>query len=166
MASEEVVPAPASSSRSGECPRPQILPVLESRHHPPKTHPSCRKPRALQDHRPGNGGQGVRRPRLRCGFSLLQLPRVRAACRKGHYRSQFCGAQMGSWLLPAGRGHRVKLGPSKGTPPHHLLQCGAENSLFHSLVYSINCVEVLLFASLGSSHSCGSGANLRMSPRV
>lgn len=40
--------------------------------------------------------------------------------------------------------------PLKWHPAHTLLQGGAENSLIHSLVYSVNRVEVLLCASMGA----------------
>lgn len=73
-----------------------------------RSHSSCRRPCAFQGHSPGNGGQGVGAAHGRgVVHCRLQLPCVRAACRKGRYRSQGCGAKIGSWLLATGEGSHV-----------------------------------------------------------
>lgn len=82
--------------------------------------------------------QGPSPPCLRCGFLSSPAPppagphRVRAACRKGHYRSQGSATTMGSWWLAAGKGHRVNLSPWEPHP--HPATMWAQNLLVPSLV--------------------------------
>ena len=79
-------------------------------------------------------------PCLRCGFlsSLAPPPasphRVRAACRKGHYRSQGRATTMGSWWLAAGKGHRVNLSRGSRTPTRP--PCGHKTRSFPLWLFS------------------------------
>lgn len=52
--------------------------------------------------------------------------------------------------MATGEGNHVGASVSEMAPHPHPAAGGAENSLIHSLVHSVNCVEVLLCASMGA----------------